>query len=130
MAGDSIRNRMTRAAFEDRTSSLSLARSFEEVGARWHRPATQPPRAWCGTKPASWQPASRRDRGPGSRDDRPLRRGWLGALLAEVVREEIDGMVTQPPRIVTSAFGNRGELMGAIVAAQEAARTSATAGRG
>ena len=52
--------------------------------------------------------------------------GDLGSVpaLMQPVRQEVERLVSQPPEIVTSKLGNRGELLGAIVAARSAVKAS------
>lgn len=129
VAGASIRRRVTQAALSDRSSSLSSARSFEDAARAAH----------AGDAAAAQL----------VRDEARLIATGLAAVIAVLdpelivlcgelgsvpslvgpVRDEVNAIVSQPPEIATSKLGHRGELMGAIVVAREAARTAAFTGR-
>lgn len=129
VAGSAIRTRVNRAAWADRSSSLSSARSFEDAAraaqagdataARLVREEARLIAAGLASVIAVLDP------------ELIVLCGELGSVpsLMEPVRDEVNAIVSQPPEIVTTSLGRRGELMGAIVAARDAARTAAAAGR-
>ena len=125
MAGAAVRERRTRAAVDDRSSSLSSARSMEDTGRS----------AQSGDATAERV----------IRDEARLIARGLAAVIAVLdpeliclcgafgsvpsligpVREEVQRLLELPPRIVTSKLGDRGELMGALIAASAAAADAA-----
>lgn len=130
IAGESMRTRVTRAALSDRTSTLSGARSFEDAARAAH---------------AGDAAAAHLVRGESRLIATGLAAviavldpelivlcGELGSVpsLVGPVRDELGAIVSQPPEIVASKLGHRGELMGAIVVARDAARTASVTGRG
>jgi glucokinase len=127
VASASIRKRVTQAALADRASSLSTARSFED--------ATRAAQAGDATATRVVREEARTiATGLGAviavlDPELMVLCGELGSLpaLADLVRPEVNAIVSQPPQILSSKLGQRGELMGAIVAARERARATRTA---
>ena len=130
VSGSSIRTRVTLAAAADRSSSLSSARSFEDAARAAHAGDATAARL---VREEARMIATGLVAVIAVLDPELVALcGELGSVpfLVGLVRDELDAIVSQPPEIVASKLGHRGELMGAIVMARDAARTALVTGRG